>query len=276
MDEMRANISTRLREYWDAGIRGPDFVWAATGPALEAYSKHPVVKKANQPGEVMEVGEFLSNVRRMVVDFVVGQMLTGDHSEVNLAAADRMDAPTAYYLLHRHDFGLEEAPAGACILYATACGLSDSELESTWDVLVRTGSSSRTQDDDKENADAEADPDADIGCGSTVRVKSWVRRGKRKNMGYEAPGGQPVPLIDRVHRLMHLWRAGEVVKVDEYLDEHGLRRQELFKRLVQSLLELSSAGSDERTLLESLSDHVQAKGARPEDRQAMLALGEAT
>ena len=73
LEEMRANITERLRDYWDAGIRGPDFVWAATGPALEAYSKHPIVKKANTPGEVMSVGEFLSHVRRMVVDFVVGR-----------------------------------------------------------------------------------------------------------------------------------------------------------------------------------------------------------
>ena len=49
-------------------------------------------------------------------------------------------------------------------------------------------------------------------------------------MGYEAPGGRPVPLIDRIHRLMHLWKAGDVHKVDEYLDEHGLRRHELFRR----------------------------------------------
>jgi adenine-specific DNA methylase len=68
LEEMRANIATRLREFWDAGIRGPDFVWAATGPALEAYSKHPVIKKANDPGKTMEVGEFLSHVRRMVVE----------------------------------------------------------------------------------------------------------------------------------------------------------------------------------------------------------------
>jgi adenine-specific DNA methylase len=33
LDEMRENIGRRLREFWDAGIRGPDFVWAATGPA---------------------------------------------------------------------------------------------------------------------------------------------------------------------------------------------------------------------------------------------------
>ncbi|MEW5867008.1 MAG: DUF1156 domain-containing protein, partial [Bacillota bacterium] len=74
--EMREKITTRLREFWDAGIRGPDFVWAATGPALEAYSKHPVVKKANEPGRTMTVPEFLRHVRRFVVDFVVGRVLS--------------------------------------------------------------------------------------------------------------------------------------------------------------------------------------------------------
>jgi adenine-specific DNA methylase len=276
MEEMRANIATRLSEFWDAGIRGPDFVWAATGPALEAYSKHPVVKKANDPGKTMEVGEFLSQVRRMVVDFVVGQVLTGDREGADLAAADRMDAQTAYYLLHRHDFGLEDAPSGACILYATACGLSDSELESTWDILVRTGGSSGSQDDDEENEDAdpdaEADPDSASDSGSKVKLKTWAQR-KHKSMGYEAPGGQPVPLIDRIHRLMHLWRAGDVLKVDEYLDEHGLRRQELFRRLLQSLIELSRKDRESQELqtLESLSNHVQAKGATP---QATLAFDE--
>ena len=275
MEEMRTNIGARLREYWDAGIRGPDFVWAATGPALEAYSKHPVVKKANDPGKAMEVGEFLSQVRRMVVDFVVGQVLSGDKQGADLAAADRMDAPTAYYLLHRHDFGLDEAPSGACILYATACGLSDHDLETTWDILARTGGDSGSQDENGDNGepdpDEEGDPDVDSDSGSKVKLKTWAQR-KHKSMGYEAPGGHPVPLIDRIHRLMHLWRSGDVTKVDEYLDDNGLRRQELFKRLLQSLIELSPAGSDERTLLESLSNHVQAKGATREDRQQRINL----
>ena len=76
LDEMRENITQQLRDFWDAGIRGPDFVWAATGPALEAYSKYPVVKKANSPGEQMSVSEFLRQVRRMVVDFVVGRVMS--------------------------------------------------------------------------------------------------------------------------------------------------------------------------------------------------------
>src|SRR6266566_3978633 len=50
--EMQSKITLRLHDFWDAGIRGPDFVWAATGPALEAYSAHPVVKKSNEPGKI--------------------------------------------------------------------------------------------------------------------------------------------------------------------------------------------------------------------------------
>ena len=272
LEEMRTNITERLRDYWDAGIRGPDFVWAATGPALEAYSKHPIVKKANTPGEVMSVGEFLSHVRRMVVDFVVGQVLTGEKEGSDMAAADRMDAPTAYYLLHRHDFGIDGdgAPAGACILYAMACGLSDRDLESVWDLVSHKGGAANMEEEDEEpDPDAETEPEENDGSGSKIKLKTWAQR-KRRTMGYEAPSGRPIPLIDRVHCLMHLWRAGDVHKVDEYLDDNGLRRQELFKRLVQSLIELSNGGSEERSLLESLSNHIQVKGATVPDNQKKI------
>ncbi|RJP22900.1 MAG: DUF1156 domain-containing protein, partial [Candidatus Abyssobacteria bacterium SURF_5] len=82
LKEMQRNIQVKLREFWDAGIRGPDFIWAATGPALEAYGKYPVVKKADEPGKVMTVSEFLTHVRRLVLDFVVGRVLSGDEDQV--------------------------------------------------------------------------------------------------------------------------------------------------------------------------------------------------
>ncbi|MFH1912165.1 MAG: DUF1156 domain-containing protein [Pseudomonadota bacterium] len=275
LEDMRRKVRASLREFWDAGIRGPDFVWAATGPALEAYSKHPVVRKANEPG-AMAVSEFLTHVRRMVVDFVVGRVLSGDGTdpsgtdETDAMGRDRLDEPTAYYLLHRHDFGMEEAPAGACILYAVSCGVSDKELADTWDLIGFTRGKSAEESDEEANADAEADPDAVEESGSKVKLKTWAQR-KGRSLGFEAPGGKPVPLIDRVHRLMHLWKAGDLHKVDEYLDNNGLRRQELFRRLLQSLIELSSAASEERSLLESISNHIQAKGAVKDDRQVGLA-----
>src|SRR3989442_4846412 len=266
LEEMRENIATRLRDFWDAGIRGPDFVWAATGPALEAYSKHPVVKKANESGQLMTISEFLRHVRRIVVDFVVGRVLSGDG---DAEAVSGLDDVTTYYLLHRHDFKMDDAPIGACILYAVSCGLSDSALADQYDILVRTGGQAEAEDEDEEVSSENADVEPEEGSGSKVKLKTWSQR-TRKSLGYEAPGGRPVPLIDQIHRLMHLWKAGDVIKVDEYLEAQALRRNALFHQLLQALIELAPAGSEERSLLESISNHVVARGVSAEQAQRQL------
>ncbi|MEW6047566.1 MAG: DUF1156 domain-containing protein, partial [Bacillota bacterium] len=97
LEAMRSRIYERLQAFWDAGIRGPDFVWAATGPALEAYSKYPLVKKANEPNRLMSVSEFLHHVRRIVVDYVVGRVLSADAEAAEMVPLDNL---TIYYLLH--------------------------------------------------------------------------------------------------------------------------------------------------------------------------------
>jgi hypothetical protein len=58
---------------------------------------------------------------------------------------------------------------------------------------------------------------------------------------------------------MHLWRAGDVLKVNEYLDTHALGYNTLFAQLLQALIELAPAGSEERALLESISNHVKER-----------------
>ncbi len=260
--EMREHITVQLREFWDAGIRGPDFVWAATGPALQAFSQYPAVRK--EGGGIMAIGEFLTHVRRFVVDFVVGRVLSRDNADGASAAAERLDEPTAYYLLHRHDFGFEAAPIGQVILYGTSCGLSDRDLVQTWDLLSSPKAApAPAADEDEDSADEDADADSGDAGGATVKLKPWNQR-REKTLGFDAPGGRPVPLIDRIHRLMHLWKAGQQAQVDEYLDSHGLRQQELFKRVLQALIELAPAGGDERSILESLSNHIGVRIATPE------------
>ena len=259
LEGMQQRLAERLHEYWDAGIRGPDFVWAATGPALEAYSRYPVVKKANSPGEMMTVSEFLQHVRRLVVDFVVGRVLS---KTGGVEAVSGLDDITTYYLLHRYDFGMEPAPIGAVILYAVSCGLSDSTLAQQWDLLSR--SASARDDDGSADEDDETEA-ADEPKGDTVRLKTWRQR-TGKALGEDVPG-RPAPLIDQIHRLMHLWAAGEVSPVDAYLDRRGLRRNALFPPLLQALIELSEGGSQERALLESLSNHVQNRGVAPDRLQ---------
>ena len=256
-----AYLHNQLRDFWDVGTRGPDFVWAATGPAMEAYSKHPVVKKANEPGKLMEVSEFLRAVRRLVVDFVVGRVLTGGDE----TSASGLDDVTTYYILHRHDFGVSDAPVGPCILYAVSCNLSDRDLADRFDILLRTGGLSSADDDEvdvgEEETDADAEPEE--GTGSIVKLRPWHQR-KRKTMGYDAEG-HPAPLIDQVHRLMHFWKTGDVAKVDDYLDARGLRKNALFLHLLQALIELSRRDEqrDELVILENLSNHLQARGVAP-------------
>ena len=259
LEEMRKNITAQLREFWDAGIRGPDFVWAATGPALEAYSRHPVVKITDASGRQLAVAEFLRHVRRMVVGFVVSRLLSADG-----APADELDDVTTYYLLHRNDFGLHPASGGASILYALSCNLSDSDLAGRLDILARGGKRRSVQDD----ADGEEAPATG---GGEVRLKAWGRR-RGQSLGEASSSGTPPPLIDCLHKLMQLWKDGDRRRVDGYLEQRGLRRHELFARLTQAVLELAEGGSEERSILESIQNHLRAMGASP-SRQHALHLG---
>ena len=278
LGEMKSNISRQLHDFWDAGIRGPDFVWAATGPALEAFSKHPVVKKANDPDQLMSVSEFLREVRRMVVDFVVGRVLTHDGEDT----ISGLDDVTTYYLLHRHDFGMDDAPVGACILYALSCNLSDTALMNQHDLLTRTGrrgageeaeSEGAEGDDPTNDADENVTGADDTGGGAKVKLKPWHRR-QGRNLGRESPGGSPAPLIDQIHRLMHMWRTGDQVKVNDYLSTHGLQRNILFNQILQALIELSETGSDERSILEAVSNHLAAQGDAAPVRQRQFQFGD--
>ena len=38
--------------------------------------------------------------------------------------------------------------------------------------------------------------------------------------------------------MMHLWKAGDLVRVDDYLETRGLRRNALFHQLLQALISL--------------------------------------
>ena len=266
LDEMRENITQKLRDFWDAGIRGPDFVWAATGPALEAFSKHPVVKKANDPDQFMTVSEFLREVRRMVVDFVVGRVLTAVGGQ---EAVSGLDDVTTYYLLHRNDFGMDDAPVGACILYALSCNLSDSALAGQHDLLSQSGRGHPDGEDDEDDVAEEELAVAGGSGASRLRLKVWNRR-NGSNLGLAGPAGRPAPLIDQVHRLMRLWRAGDQAKVDGYLDTQGLQHSALFGQVLQALIELADEGSEERAILEAISNHTASRGDVRVPRQRPL------
>lgn len=262
LKEMESSITSKLRDFWDAGIRGPDFIWAATGPAMESYSRYPAVKKASEPGALMTVTDFLGHVRRIVVDFVVGRVLSHGQSEPT-PGDHPLDDVTTYYLLHRNDFGLKEAPAGPCILYAVSCGLMERELADQYELIARGGSAGAAEEEPSEGDEEDhSDEELPSSSGGNYKLKDWRAR-KHRSLGVETSSGRAIPLIDQVHKLMQLWVAGDVVKVNDYLDNRALRGSQVFAQLIQALIEKSRAESstEECSILERLQNYLRSVGS---------------
>ena len=219
--EMQERITERLRYFWDAGIRGPDFVWAAIGPALESYSSYKAVKW--NTGELFTVTEFLTEVRRMVTDFALGQILHG-------ASTEALDEWTRYYLMHKDYFGTENAPVGECILLAQGYGVPLDDLRDRNIGILKKVSS-----------------------GNALKLLGHTERTSDR-IGYAHTSGR-IPMIDMIHRIMRLWDAGEREQINAYFHEHGLQENPLFKAVVQALIETSPQGASERSLMETLINY---------------------
>lgn len=250
-----------LQYYFDLGIRGPDFIWAALGPALQAYSEHPFVKKT--AGGVMTVREFLDQVRRLVLQFSLGE-LPGFH-ELQSVTQGRgetveLDPVTQYYLLHRAYFGLTPAPAGACILYANACGKNETELKVVWNILEQGGKSGpgKKGRPRKDEADEGEDEAESTSSGNEYRLLDWSERVEPDDLG-ESKAGQPAPLIDKLHRLMTLFQRNQAADVQRLYDEWGLASERAFPPLLQAIRELALEDRNdmEKRLVESLASQLK-------------------
>ena len=234
--EMQERITERLRYFWDAGIQGPDFVWAAIGPALESYSGYKEVRR--NTGEPFTITEFLTEVRRIVTDFALGQILHG-------ASTEALDEWTRYYLMHMKHFDTGDAPVGECILLAQGYGLSLDDLTAARIGILKKASS-----------------------GSALRLLGYTDR-RSDRMGQPHPFGG-LPVIDMIHRIMNLWDAGDTAEINIYLAEHGLRENPLFKSVVQALIEMSPQGSNERSLLEAIISHNPSLSAGDTQQQLTI------
>ena len=249
---MQERLTERLRYFWDQGLGGADLVWAAVGPALESYSRHPEVRRVD--GSPYPVAQFLREVRRLVTDFALGNILHGTSTET-------VDERTRYYLMHRYGFGLGPAPAGECILLSQAYGIDLAELRGPRGLLTTAARPrpSDTADEEAEDEGADAalsddegsEAEASVrGSGSELRLLTFSER-TRPDLG-EPQSGMPTPYIDALHLLMRHWAEGRPADARAYLDRTALTENESFWAVAQSVLEMADAKSRERSVLEAL------------------------
>lgn len=250
-----------LQYYFDLGIRGPDFIWAALGPALQAYSEHPFVKKT--AGGVMKVEDFLTEVRKLVLQFALGELPGFRDLQREIQGRGEtvaLDPVTQYYLLHRAYFGFKSAPAGACILYANACGKDETELKVVWNILEQGGKSGpgKKGRPRKDEEAGEAEEASEESSGSEYRLLDWSERVDREDLG-QSRGGLASPLIDKLHRLMALFQGNRAADVQRLYDEWGIASEQAFPPLLQAIRELAlqDGNETERRLVEALATQLK-------------------
>ena len=235
LPQMKERITERLRYFWDEGVRGPDFLWAAVGPGLESFSAYDEVRRND--GTPFTVGEFLKEVRRITTDFALGQIIQG--------GTEGLDDWTRYALMHAQNFGTGGAPVGECILLAGAYGLELGMLTSVKGILTRGKAKATSSDEEGETTDAESG-----GGGANLRLLGWQER-TREDLGELHSTGE-YHTIDVLHRLMREWASGDVNRAAAYADAQGLGLNDLFWRVAQAFVEMGALQSRERSMLEAI------------------------
>lgn len=211
--EMVSAIQPQLAEFWASGIRGADFFMSAIGPGLESYSKHDEVRRVS--GEVVTVGEFLDEVRKIVMEFALEQVL-------GAKSLGAVDAPTQFALLSLWGYG-SDLPSDEARKLAQSVGVELSEIEG----LIKVK-------------------------GEKAVVQTLKERAKDKNLGVSRHGGK-VPMVDAMYKAIDLLAGGSRQTVADYLGTIGYLSEEAFWQTMQALAEVQEGVDDGRALHELLT-----------------------
>lgn len=211
--DMIAAIQPQLVEFWESGIRGADFFMSAIGPGLESYSKHDEVRRVS--GEVVTVGEFLDEVRKIVMEFALEQVL-------GTKSLGAVDAPTQFALLSLWGYGAD-LPSDEARKLAQSVGIELSEIEG----LVKVK-------------------------GDKASVQTLKERAKDKHLGLSRHS-EKVPMVDAMYKAVNLLGDGNRQMVADYLSTVGYLTEEAFWQTMQALAEVQEGVEDGRALHELLT-----------------------
>ena len=216
-DELREVSRERLDFFWQQGIRGADFFISAIGPALSVYGRYAKVTRLT--GEEVSVGQFLDEVRGIVTDYALSQILHG-------AKTGQIDSETRFYVLWNWSYGDGKVPADEAFKLAQALGIDTEEM---WD---RTGVLEKQ--------------------GQNVQALTVAKRMRIKDLGEPNVDGSPATLIDTLHRCCAFRDKGDTGGLSEYLARSGHGRNEKLWTVAQAISEVLPDGDKEKQLLQGL------------------------
>jgi adenine-specific DNA methylase len=213
--DLEARIHERLDFFWQQGIRGSDFFIAAIGPALEVFGRYKEVRRLS--GQRVTVGEFLNEVRSIVTDYALAQVLHDGH-------VGAVDPATRFYVIWRWAYGSNQVPFDDGRVLAQALGAEIDDLRKKTNLLRGR---------------------------ANLRLRGPKDRVRKEDLG-EPEGGVAAPLIDLLQRACVLWAREERVALSEFLSRALMGRDEIFWSVAQSLSEILPDGDKEKQLLQGL------------------------
>jgi putative DNA methylase len=206
--ELEAIVHERVDSLWKMGVMGADLVIAAVGAGLRTFTHFARVEYAN--GEEVPAERFLAEVETVVLENILARLSkeTGTLDRANLAGVDSV---TRFYILWRYTYRTAELEAGEAIIFANGTHV---ELDGPGG--LSTGA--RALVEKKKGK---------------YHLLSYTDRGDDDNLGMPEDNGQPVPVIDALHRTLWLMenRPGALA---EFLREAQPNREHM--RLVAQAL----------------------------------------
>lgn len=202
--ELEQVIPERLREFWQAGIRGADFFISSIGPAVGVFGKYRKVMRPD--GREVTVSDLLDEARALVTSFALEQL-----------GLKNLDAPTRFYVLYRWAYGDVELSFDEANKLAKSTGAELDALEKSYWLITRKG--------------------------QTVRLPIFHERLEDNSKYFQQllEKGDTAQLteVDRLHLALWFWHRGETEKLSDFLRSLGASDSEhFFWRIAQAVLEV--------------------------------------
>jgi len=206
--ELEQIVRERVETLWEMGISGADLVIASVGAGLRAFTRFARVEYAN--GEEVPAERFLTEVETVVLETILKRLSkeVGSRDGYSLAG---LDAATRFYLLWRYTFRSAELESGEAIIFANGTHVEldgPSGLSSGGRALVEKKK-------------------------GKYRLLDYTERGDDEKLGIPDGDGQPVPLVDVLHRTLWLME-NRPAQLAEFLQDAQPNREQM--RLVAHAL----------------------------------------
>jgi hypothetical protein len=129
-------------------------------------------------------------------------------------------------------------------LFANAWGKNETELKVVWNILEQGGKQkkSRPRKEDEDDVD-DITGEAPEGKGNEYRLLAWQERASADSLG-ENRSGNPAALIDKLHRLMFLFRQNRTAEVQQLFEAWGLSIRVARPRRISILIVLCRAKAE--------------------------------